>query len=707
MLEVHGGKNRVPKAPAAHDAPDTDHEIRSLQCAHRSALSDDRLAKRAASGDIGALEAIFARYRDDLYRFCVGILREPQDAQDAVQNTMVKVMRALPGERRQMQLKPWLYRIAHNEAVELRRRERPVEELPVTAEDMGPLTDERAEENGRLRTLLADIADLPERQRASLVMREVNGLGYGEIGAALGTSPGAVRQALYEARRGLAEMDDGRDMQCDLATRMISDADGRPRDRGVRAHLRDCSSCRRFQGEIGERGRTFAAISPMSAIAVAGVLKAALGGSGAATGGSGAAAVAGSAGAGASGAGAAAAGSIGASVLLKPAVGLLAVLAIGTAAVGHGPIFEAGRRDPVRGDGGKPTSALAEPPDIATALGGHAPAGSHEVAWDSGGPSTAAPITNRVDRVDPTTPPVAERPGVSVAPQPRAGGDPQGHDEVAVPPVVPRSPVLDGTGHDEALMPAAAAPATAFDGGGEPGASGGDAPARQAKKERAPSGQAKKEAESDPAPAPGESSISATPETEAPKAPPGQAKKDGVPPGQAKKATTPMPRESPTAGGSPAEAPQAPPGQAKKQGVPPGQAKKEIGAETPAYVPPGQAKKESVPPGQAKKEAATVPAPMRGESSTGTTPEADSSKTPPGQAKKQAVKTSEPTATESSAPASTPVVAATHVPPGHSKKEAEAVPAPEPSEDPAAPVELTEAPKVAAGQVKKAAAATE
>src|SRR3954447_13561276 len=143
MLEVHGGTTEATQAPAAGDLPSDDRGIGMLQRAHRAGLSDNLLAKQAAAGDIGALEAIFSRYRDDLHRFCVGILREPQDAQDAVQNTMIKAMRALPGERRQMQLKPWLYRIAHNEAVELRRRERPVEELPITVDDMGASTDER------------------------------------------------------------------------------------------------------------------------------------------------------------------------------------------------------------------------------------------------------------------------------------------------------------------------------------------------------------------------------------------------------------------------------------------------------------------------------------------------------------------------------------------------------------------------------------
>jgi RNA polymerase sigma factor (sigma-70 family) len=308
--------------------------------------SDERLARRAADGDQGAFEEIFRRYQQDLYRFCVGVLREPQDAQDAVQNTIVRVLRALPGETRAMQLKPWLYRIAYNEAVELRRRERVAEPLGAALEQVAAGTEERVEQNGRLKALLADIADLPERQRASLVMRELSGLGFGEIGAALGTSPGAARQALYEARRGLSQMESGRHMACDLAMKQVSDTDGSPTRRGIRAHLRDCLACRRFQAEIRERQQTLAAISPMPAIAVAALVKGGVGGATAVAGGTAAAA-----------GGAGGAGALGVAGLVKATAGLLAVVAVGTVAIDHGALFgkdtrperSRGRATPLRG----------------------------------------------------------------------------------------------------------------------------------------------------------------------------------------------------------------------------------------------------------------------------------------------------------------------------------------------------------------------
>src|SRR6476646_4061163 len=178
-------------------------------------LSDDRLARRAVSGDERAFAAIFRRYHQSLYRFCLGIVGDPQDAQDALQNTMVKVLRALPGEERRIELKPWLYRIAHNESIDLLRRRRETSEIDPELVAGGAGLGEEVEVRERLRRLLADLDQLPDRQRGALVMRELGGLDFAEIGAALGTSAAVARQTLYEARLGLGRMEAGREMTCE------------------------------------------------------------------------------------------------------------------------------------------------------------------------------------------------------------------------------------------------------------------------------------------------------------------------------------------------------------------------------------------------------------------------------------------------------------------------------------------------------------
>jgi len=221
--------------------------------------SDERLAQRATRGDGQALGAIFERYQQELYRFCLGLLGEPQDAQDALQNTMVKALRALPGEQREIALRPWLYRVAHNEAIDLRRTRRETQALDGHLLDAHSSVAERAEQRERLEWLFRDLSDLPERQRAVLVMRELSGLDFVDIGAALGTSGAVVRQTLYEARRNLEQMDSGRGMRCEVVAQVLSDADGRISGRReIRAHLRDCPRCRRFQDRIEARKEAFA-----------------------------------------------------------------------------------------------------------------------------------------------------------------------------------------------------------------------------------------------------------------------------------------------------------------------------------------------------------------------------------------------------------------------------------------------------------------
>ena len=85
-------------------------------------LGDGRLARLAAKGDPRAFAAIYERYHQDLFRYCRSITGNGEDASDALQNTMTQALRSLPGERREIALRAWLFRIAHNEAVSLIRR---------------------------------------------------------------------------------------------------------------------------------------------------------------------------------------------------------------------------------------------------------------------------------------------------------------------------------------------------------------------------------------------------------------------------------------------------------------------------------------------------------------------------------------------------------------------------------------------------------
>jgi RNA polymerase sigma factor (sigma-70 family) len=197
--------------------------------------------------------ALYERHHKALYRYCRSIVRHEEDAQDALQSTMTRAYAALQEKPHDFDLRPWLFRIAHNESVSILRRRRPTQELDAELAALGGV-DERAELQETLRIFRQDLADLPERQRSVLVLREVNGLRPTEIATLLETTPGAVKQSLLEARRALARCHEGRETPCFDVQRALMDGDGRVlRGRGLRAHLRACTSCRRFRDDVRPR----------------------------------------------------------------------------------------------------------------------------------------------------------------------------------------------------------------------------------------------------------------------------------------------------------------------------------------------------------------------------------------------------------------------------------------------------------------------
>ena len=341
------------------------------QSAPSRMLSDATIARRAAGGHQRAFAAIFERYHQDLFRYCAAILGNAEDAHDAVQNTMLKVLRALPGEERELKLKPWLYRIAHNEAIDMIRARR--DAVPIDAELLsgsdGPA--EAVEARGRLRQLISDIAELPASQRGALVMREMSGLSYEQIGGALQTSAAVARQTTYEARLGLRQMSEGREMPCQEVMRTISDDDGRAlRRRDIRAHLRRCEDCKAFQAEISARRREFASLAPLPAALSAGILQSLLGGAAGGTNAAGGAA------------GAAAGKALAGSAAVKSAAAVVAISAIGVVAADQSGMVHLGAGNhgqaPTKAspdtaqEPGRATAGRAEPEHVA-GLGGSTP----------------------------------------------------------------------------------------------------------------------------------------------------------------------------------------------------------------------------------------------------------------------------------------------------------------------------------------------
>jgi RNA polymerase sigma factor (sigma-70 family) len=304
---------------AAAPAPDSALPVRL------GLFGDERLAHLVASGNERAFATLYERYHQQLYRYSRSIVRDDADAEDVLQSTLASAFVALKRGQRDAPLRPWLFRIAHNEAISLVRRRRAGADPTEAPERHAPSAEERAGERARLAVLVADLQELPERQRGALLMRELSGLSHQEIAIALGTSLGVAKQAIFEARQALLEFAEGRSMRCEDVRRTVSDGDRRVlRGRRVRAHVNDCLPCAAFTAAIPARRDDLQALVPALAPASSAAILASITG-----GGSGHAAVGGV------GVGAAAAGAAGKTVGgTLAAKALLGAAVLATAAAG-------------------------------------------------------------------------------------------------------------------------------------------------------------------------------------------------------------------------------------------------------------------------------------------------------------------------------------------------------------------------------------
>jgi RNA polymerase sigma factor (sigma-70 family) len=164
---------------------------------------DRRLVDLVRDGYDAAFEEIVRRYRRPLDRFAAAIVGG--HSEDITQDAFSKALMALRGTDAEIELRPWLYRIVRNTALnDLRDRPPAAAELSEALPGARSAADE-AEAREELADLTERLRALPEPQRAALVMRELEGLSHEEIAAALGVSGGAARQAIYRARSALRD----------------------------------------------------------------------------------------------------------------------------------------------------------------------------------------------------------------------------------------------------------------------------------------------------------------------------------------------------------------------------------------------------------------------------------------------------------------------------------------------------------------------
>ncbi|HEY3418319.1 MAG TPA: sigma-70 family RNA polymerase sigma factor [Armatimonadota bacterium] len=174
-------------------------------------MSDEALMERVIAGDVQALGALFERHKQPLFNFLLRFVRDRALAEDVLLDAFLRLYDRRQAFRRGAAVSTWLYTIAHHLALDrlkrAHRRDIPLDELPQelsASEENLPL--EACARNELAQAVRGAIAQLPRDQQAVILLREYQGLSYGEIGTIIGISEEAARVRAHRARLTLRKL---------------------------------------------------------------------------------------------------------------------------------------------------------------------------------------------------------------------------------------------------------------------------------------------------------------------------------------------------------------------------------------------------------------------------------------------------------------------------------------------------------------------
>jgi len=229
----------------------------------RPAVTDHELVAAVRAGDDGAFEELYVRYRRPIGAYVFGMVKDHGRAEDVTQEVFLSALRRMRANGREIAFKAWIYEIAKNACIDVFRRSRRAEEVSYDAEDGLGAADRRrlalvsatpeaqAVTKQQLDHLRGAFGGLSETQHEILVLRELGGLSYREIGERLGMTRPAVESTLFRARRRLS--DEYSELASGARCLRIQEIIERAGPRGLGArdqrrvgnHISTCRTCRR------------------------------------------------------------------------------------------------------------------------------------------------------------------------------------------------------------------------------------------------------------------------------------------------------------------------------------------------------------------------------------------------------------------------------------------------------------------------------
>jgi RNA polymerase sigma factor (sigma-70 family) len=238
--------------------------LRQLRSKRLLALAgEERLVEQVRRGNELAFEIVFERHGAGILSFCRHMLGSREDAEDAVQHTFAAAYSDLQrASGRTIALKAWLYTIARNRCISVlrARREQAAELHELPTEGLSEKVEQRAE----LRELLSDVRELPEEQRAALLLAEAAGLSHSEVAEVLGCEVARVKALVFRARSSLIERRSARETSCDdVREQLATLRGGALRRNELRHHLRRCPGCSAYREEVRRQRQLLASALPV------------------------------------------------------------------------------------------------------------------------------------------------------------------------------------------------------------------------------------------------------------------------------------------------------------------------------------------------------------------------------------------------------------------------------------------------------------
>ncbi len=168
---------------------------------------DADLVDKVRQGDRNAFRHLFDRHRERVYRVALGMLRNPDDAMDAVQEVFIRIHGRLSEFKGDSAFGTWLVRVTVNHCIDRQRRQKTWDARFVVDNDEEGVSDDGPEEQIMSvqlgQALQLALADLGEEHRTAILLREVNGLAYEEIATVMQCPKGTVMSRLHHARKKL------------------------------------------------------------------------------------------------------------------------------------------------------------------------------------------------------------------------------------------------------------------------------------------------------------------------------------------------------------------------------------------------------------------------------------------------------------------------------------------------------------------------